>query len=278
MTQDLGKIAAANAISDVYAMGAEPVMALAILGFPEKLSPEVAHQIMVGGAETCKEAGIRLAGGHSIDDTEPKFGLSVSGVGHPDEMWSNATAQDGDVLVLTKPLGIGAMGSAMKKGVLSPEGQATFVQNTTFLNAAPARAARAVGIHAATDVTGFGLIGHGLEMARGAGLCVELWVDALPVIPEAVTLMASGVVPGATRRNLEFVEDSTTWDADVNEIDQKIVADPQTSGGLLFAVAADKVSALIAACEAAGCLCATAVGRVVSGQGVRVVKHPPKAS
>jgi selenide, water dikinase len=266
-----GMIAAANAISDVYAMGAEPVVALAILGLPVKKLPlSVGGEIMAGGAEICRQAGIRIAGGHSIDDTEPKFGLSVTGVVHPDRIWRNSGGRAGDVLVLTKPLGVGSMGSGIKKGVLSEEQYRAFVRTTTFLNAAPAAAARRVGVNAATDITGFGLLGHTLEMAQGAGLAAELRMADLPVLPGARELMAQGVVPGATGRNLRHVGPHLRASG-VSELELKLAADPQTSGGLLLAVPEENLAALLDACVEEGTLCAAPVGRLVEGEGITLL-------
>jgi selenide, water dikinase len=266
-----GQIAAANAISDIYAMGAQPIVALAILGYPTKLlSPEVARQIMLGGSDICQKAGIQIAGGHSIDDTEPKFGLSVTGVAHPNDLWQNSTAKEGDLLVLTKPLGVGTMGSANKKGLLSPEQYASFVKTTTFLNDKPADVARDVGVSAATDVTGFGLLGHSLEMAKGAGLQLQLWSNELPILPGALDLILNGVIPGATGRNLNHVEPVTDYAENVEPHLKAIMADPQTSGGLLFAVPPQNVERILEGLSKKGALCGAVVGRFQKGQGLVV--------
>ena len=266
-----GQIAAANSLSDIYAMGAEPISALAILGFPKaKLPLSLAQQIMAGGADICQKAGISIAGGHSIDDAEPKFGLSVSGVVHPDQIWQNSTAQEGDFLVLTKPLGVGAMGQAIKKGLLTEEGYASFLRNTTTLNDRPMRAARRSGVHAATDITGFGLLGHVLEMANGAGMCAELSYEMLPVLDAALPLLAEGIKPGATARNLAYVGQYTTFDDELTDVAKWLLADPQTSGGLLFAVSPQNVADLIDALVEEQALCAAVIGRLVEGSGLRV--------
>jgi len=266
-----GQIAAANAISDIYAMGAQPIVALAILGYPTKLlSPEVARQIMLGGNDICQKAGIQIAGGHSIDDIEPKFGLSVTGVAHPNDLWQNSTAQEGDILVLTKPLGIGTMGSANKKGLLTPKQYDSFVKTTTFLNDRPADAARKVGVSAATDVTGFGLLGHSLEMAKGAGLQLQLWSNELPILSGALDLISDGVIPGATGRNLNYVAPVTVYAENVEQDLKAIMADPQTSGGLLFAVPPQNVDRLLEGLNKKGALCGAVVGRFQKGQGLVV--------
>lgn len=254
-----GQIAATNAISDVYAMGGTPLSALAIVGFPVgKLGNDVMARILEGGAAACAGAGIAIVGGHSIDDTEPKFGLSVTGVVHPDRIWRNSTAQDGDWLVLTKPLGVGTHASAVKKGVLPADAYDDLVRTTTTLNRAAAEAGHAVGVRTATDVTGFGLLGHASEIALGSGLTATLVISALPVLPHARALLEAGVVPGATRRTLAHY--AADFADDVTEIDRLLIADPQTSGGLLFAVA--DPAPLVAALEARGALAAAVVGRL----------------
>lgn len=258
-----GRIAATNAISDVYAMGGKPLFALAIVGIPvAKLPPSVMATILEGGAAACRDAGISIVGGHSIDDTEPKFGLAVTGIVHPDKVWRNSTGQAGDLLVLTKPLGVGCLASAVKKGVISSSGYDALVKTTTFLNRAPYEAALEVGVSAATDVTGFGLLGHTHEVASGAGLTAELWVEALPEIPEAREVLAGGTVPGATARMLAWHGAEADWADDITDLDRKILADPQTSGGLLFAVPPARVEALQAALQAKGALAWAVVGRL----------------
>lgn len=259
---DYGRIAAANSLSDVYAMGGRPTLALAILGVPVgKIDLDVVARILEGGAAACADAGVQIAGGHSIDDPELKFGLSVSGLVHPGQYWTNAGARPGDWIVLTKPLGAGAMASAVKKQLLPPEGYTSLVTTATFLNRVPMEAARAVGVHACTDVTGFGLLGHCWKMARGSGVTAELWVDRLPVQPTARELLAAGVFPGATGRNLNHYAPHTTWAEGVTDQDRLLLGDPQTSGGLLFAVADDRKDALVAELERRGARCAAVIGR-----------------
>lgn len=260
---DFGRIAATNAISDIYAMGGTPTMALAIVGLPvKKLPPEVMAVILEGGAKACESAGIAIVGGHSIDDEEPKFGLSVTGVVHPDKIWRNCTGRAGDLLVLTKPIGVGTLAGSVKSGKITPPRYEQLIRVTTFLNRAPAEAAREVGVTAATDVTGFSLLGHTHEMAVGAGLAAELWLDRVPVIPGARDSLAEGSVPGATGRNLAHYGADAVWDEAVTELDRKLLADPQTSGGLLFAVAPERVDALVAALQARGALAAAVVGKL----------------
>jgi selenide,water dikinase len=269
---DFGRIAAANAISDIYAMGAVPVMALAILGWPRsKLPMEAAGRVMAGGAEVCREAGIRIVGGHSIDDAEPKFGLVVSGTAHPDRVLRNSTGRAGDVLVLTKPLGSGALAQGVKKGAVEGQMADDLVATMVHLNRGASEAAHEVGVHAATDVTGFSLLGHTLEMADGAGLGAELWLDSIPVLPGARELIAQGIHPGATSRNLGHFQDRIEWAPRLDAHAPQLLADPQTSGGLLLAVPPEREETLISELRARGCLAYAGVGRLVEGEGLRVL-------
>lgn len=267
---DYGRIAAANSLSDVYAMGGRPIVALAILGMPiKKISPEVMARVLEGGAATCREAGVPIAGGHSIDDAEPKFGLSVTGVVHPDRVWTNRGARPGDVLVLTKPIGSGILGSAIKQEKISTEQYDALVRNATTLNRAACEAGQRVGgIRACTDVTGFGLLGHLHKMAAASGVSAELSFGAVPLLPGARSLLESGVVPGATGRNLAWFE--AEWAEELGANDRQLLADPQTSGGLLFAVAPETAEALIAELERSGCLCAARIGRMTVEGAARV--------
>lgn len=274
--RDYGRIAAANSLSDVYAMGGRPVLALAIVGFPAKQLPmEIGAEILAGGAEICAEAGIPLAGGHSIDDVDVKFGLSVSGLVHPDRLLRNSAARPGDWLVLTKPLGTGALSTGFKAGLLAPETYAAMVRSMTTLNRAAAEVAVAEGLRAATDVTGFGLLGHAGGMAKGSGVTIELWRDRLPVLPQALELIAAGKHPGAVGRNLAFWGPEADWDPALSEADRKLFVDPQTSGGLLLAVPDDLLHRVLAGL--AGSLAAAVIGRVdVAGPlPLRVRAHAP---
>lgn len=277
--RDFGRIAAANSLSDVYAMGGRPISALAILGIPtSKLPVEIAAEILAGGAEVCKAAGVSIVGGHSIDDAEPKFGLAVLGLVHPDRILRNSGGQAGDLLVLTKPLGSGALTTALKRGALSEAELAPVIEVMATLNRAPAQAALEVGVHAATDVTGFGLLGHARGMAKGAGLALELWVDRLPLLPGARETVAAGISPGATRRNLDAYASVTTWEPGLDDVDRKLVADPQTSGGLLLAVPEARVGQLVAALRAHGALASAVVGRLLPGEGVVVRARAPEGA
>jgi selenide,water dikinase len=268
---DFGRIAAANALSDVYAMGGEPISALAILGLPiKKLPAEVGALIMAGAGAVCAAAGVQIVGGHSIDDTEPKFGLSVTGRVHPDAVWRNSTGQAGDKLILTKALGTGCLTTAIKRGALSEDDTRRVIEIMASLNQEAGAAGREVGVSAATDVTGFSLLGHSREMADGAGLGLDLVVERFPVIPGARAVLAQGIAPGATARNLAYYGADVVWDDAVTEVDRKILGDPQTSGGLLFAVAPHKAAALVAALSARGTGAAHIVGELSVEPGVRV--------
>jgi selenide, water dikinase len=243
---DFGRIAATNAISDIYAMGGRPIMALAIVGMPlEKLPVSAIRGILAGGESVCAAAGIPIAGGHSIDTLEPIYGLVALGLVHPDKVKRNSSAKPGDVLVLGKPLGIGILSAALKKGKLSAAGYAEMVKWTTRLNTPGQALAEMPAVHALTDVTGFGLAGHLLEMCRGASLGAEVKFDALPVIAEALDWVRQGVATGASERN---------WKGYGHEVDlsgeewkRKLITDPQTSGGLLVACAPEAVPQVLKA-------------------------------
>ncbi len=236
--RDFGRIAATNALSDVYAMGGTPILALALVGMPlDKLPPEVIGRILEGGASVCREAGIPIAGGHSIDVLEPIYGLVGVGVVDPARVRTNAGARDGDILVLTKPLGIGILSAGLKKERLSPAGYADMLRWTTLLNRAGANLAAIDGVHAMTDVTGFGLAGHLLEMCRGANLTAQLRFDDLPLIDEAAHLARDGIATGASARNWASYGEAVTLAATLAPWQRALATDPQTSGGLLIACA-----------------------------------------
>ena len=257
-----GQIAATNALSDVYAMGATPILALALVGMPVNvLSPHTIGRTLQGGASVCKAAGIPVAGGHSIDSVEPIYGLVALGLVHPDHVLTNRGARPGDMLMLTKALGVGVLSAAFKQGRLDREGYRTLLASTTKLNTLGAKLAGRPGVHAVTDVTGFGLLGHALEMARGAGATVAL-TDRPPVLGPAWRLLEEGVRTGASTRN---------WAAYGHEVDglgegplRDLMTDPQTSGGLLIAAAEDEVRDLQALARING-FSAPVVGRVVEG-------------
>ena len=264
--RDFGRIAATNALSDVYAMGATPIFALAVVGMPlDKLPREVIGAILQGGAEVCREAGIPIAGGHSIDVLEPIYGLVGLGVVDPAKVKTNAGARDGDVLVLSKPLGVGILSAALKKGLLSAQGYATMIQWTTTLNRVGARLADIEGVHAVTDVTGFGLAGHLLEMCRGSKLGAQLRFATLPVIAEAAVLVREGIATGASARNWASYGQDLALMAAAEQWQRTLLTDPQTSGGLLIACAESALEAVQAAISAAQGEQGAVIGRMVAG-------------
>jgi selenide, water dikinase len=239
---DFGRIAATNAISDVYAMGGTPLFALALLGMPlGKLPVEAAQQILAGGAAVCKAAGIPIAGGHSIDNPEPLYGLVAIGVVHPARIKRNNLAQAGDVLILAKGIGVGVMGAALKKGELREKAYQQMIDVTTQLNTPGIALSALPGVHAMTDVTGFGLLGHLHEMSRGSKLRVDICYANVPVLSAAVHLAQAGYITGASERNWASVGPHTQLPADFAEWQRKLLCDPQTSGGLL--VACDRATA-----------------------------------
>ena len=269
---DFGRIAATNALSDVYAMGGRPIFALALVGMPVNvLSTETIGRILAGGASVCAEAGIPVAGGHSIDSVEPIYGLVALGLVHPDRVLTNRGARVGDVLILTKGLGVGVLSAALKQERLDDAGYATLIASTTRLNAVGADLAQMDGVHAMTDVTGFGLLGHALEMARGSGLGVELDAASAPLLDGVEALARDGVRTGASGRNWISYGEGVVLPAGFEDWRRDLLTDPQTSGGLLVAVAAEGSEAVLATIRAAGFDRAAVVGRVVEGAGVRVV-------
>ena len=241
-----GAIAAANALSDIYAMGATPLFALSIVGFPEKRLPlKVLRRILDGAMSVANEAGIAIIGGHSIEDTELKYGLAVSGVVHPDRILRNSGARPGDHIVLTKPIGTGIITTAMKRGIAEPETAERAISIMSALNRGAAEAAADCAVTACTDVTGFGLLGHLKEMTEGSGVDAEIWLEAVPVIPGTRELAADGVVPGGTVNNHAFVSPVVDWDPSISHTDRLVLSDAQTSGGLLIAIAGEDVPKLV---------------------------------
>jgi selenide,water dikinase len=263
---DFGRIAAANAISDVYAMGGRPIMALALVAMPVNQLPlDVIGRIVQGGESICREAGIPIAGGHTIDSVEPIYGLVVMGVAHPDKIRRNADAQAGDVLVLGKPLGVGVLSAALKKGKLDAAGYAQLIATTTQLNKPGPQLADLPGVHAITDVTGFGLAGHALELARGAKLRVVLDWPALPLLPGVAAMAADGFVTGASGRNWAGYGADVTLSAALPAVAQDLLSDPQTSGGLLVSCDAASVDAVLRLFRDGGFGAAAVIGRVEAG-------------
>jgi selenide,water dikinase len=264
-----GRIAAANALSDVYAMGGKPVMALAILGMPlDKLSVSVVREILQGGASICAEAGIPVAGGHSIDAPEPIYGLAVVGLCRPDEIRRNSGARAGDALILTKGIGVGVYSAALKKGALSDAGYAEMVASTTLLNRAGTTLARESAVHAITDVTGFGLLGHALEMARGSGATLNIDFERVPFLKESIALVESGYATGASGRNWASYGEKIALPRNAPNWQRTILTDPQTSGGLLVACSSECAEAICTSIEAAGYPLARIIGSVSAGEPI----------
>lgn len=260
-----GRIAAANALSDVYAMGGRPILALALVGMPlAKLPEEAIREIIHGGQSICAEAGIPIAGGHSIDTLEPIYGLVAIGLAHPARVKTNHTAQAGDVLILGKPLGIGILSAALKKNLLDAAGYAEMLHWTTKLNVTGTRLAECPDVHAMTDVTGFGLAGHLLEICRGSELAARVEFDRLPRIGQAQRHLSNGISTGASSRNWQSYGEEVSIGGE--EWRQKLITDPQTSGGLLVACAPQAVNAVLAAFHADGFDQAAVIGQMEIGE------------
>ena len=259
-----GRITGANALSDLYAMGAEPLFALNLVGFPlNDLPAEMLGEILKGGSDMAAEAGISIVGGHSIDDAEPKYGMSVTGKVHPDKIISNAGAREGDILILTKPIGTGVIATAIKKGVAPQSVIDEAVKWMTTLNRAGAEAMVEIGVLAATDVTGFGLFGHLHEMLLGSEVGAEIVASQVPVIEGTRELLATGIYPGGSKANFDFVDPFVEWGKDITEETKKILCDAQTSGGLIIAVAETKKEAIISALELRG-VYNKVIGRIIA--------------
>ncbi len=265
---DFGRIAAANALSDIYAMGASPILALAILGMPvNRLSAATIARVLEGGSAICAEAGVPIAGGHSIDSVEPIYGLVALGLVHPDRILTNRAARAGDVLILTKALGAGVLGAAFKAGVLDKDGYASLIASTTQLNTLGRDLGEEAGVHGVTDVTGFGLLGHALEMARGSGLDALIDPAAPAWLPGAEAFARRRVVTGASGRNWASYGDDVAADPALQDWRRDLLCDPQTSGGLLIAVARDAAAAVLDLARRRGFAATRVVGRMESGGG-----------
>jgi selenide,water dikinase len=263
---DFGRIAATNALSDVYAMGGAPILALAILAMPiNVLSREVIREILRGGETICAQAGIPIAGGHSIDSVEPIYGLAAIGVVHPRHVKRNSGAQAGDALVLGKPLGVGILSAALKKQQLDDPGYRAMIDTTTRLNRAGPELARLPGVHAMTDVTGFGLLGHLLEMCRGAGLGARISMAKVPLLDDVLAMAQAGLVTGASGRNWAAYGDEVQLAPHLEGAPQALLCDPQTSGGLLIACAQDAVAAVMSVFERHGFTHAAPIGAMSPG-------------
>lgn len=266
-----GQIAAANALSDIYAMGAKPLTVLNLVSFPiSKLDMGVLADILRGGSDKIKEAGALLIGGHSIDDPEPKYGLAVTGIVHPHQVLSNATARPGDVLILTKPLGVGIITTGIKRGLISLEAEAEVVRVMATLNKGAAEAALEVGVNALTDVTGFGLLGHLHEMMQASKVKAHVDSQAVPVLESVWEAIEQKAVPGGTMANRRYLEDKVEFAAEVAEPVRLVLADAVTSGGLLIAVSEEKAPALIEALRQKGTPAAARIGQVLEGEAGKI--------
>ena len=269
---DFGRIAATNAISDVYAMGGKPVMALAVLGMPvDKIPIEMVREILKGGASVCATAGIPVAGGHSIDCPEPVYGLAVIGVCRPDQVRRNADARAGDALILTKAIGVGIYSAAIKKGALPPAGYSEMIASTTLLNKIGSELAGDKDVHAITDVTGFGVLGHALEMARGSNLTLNIKSSEVPFLKQAEALAQEGFITGASHRNWASYGAGVTLPEGIPDWRRHLLTDPQTSGGLLIACAPERAAELVEKIVAAGYPSTRVIGQAEAGDAhVRV--------
>ncbi len=269
-----GQIAAANALSDVYAMGGRPLAMLSIVGFPrDRLPLGILGEILKGGAEKGREAGVSVVGGHSIDDAEPKIGYAVAGLVRPDRIWKNVGARPGDALVLTKPIGTGIISTAIKQGRAPAAAVELAIRTMALLNRAAAEAVAQVRAHAVTDVTGFGLLGHLREMTCGSGVRARLVASRIPLLPEVVALAEAGHVPGGTKRNLRAAASGVRWDPAIADPLRAVIADAQTSGGLL--VATPEGPALLQALARAGVSDARQVGEVVAEDAAGTIEVVP---
>lgn len=235
-----GQISAANALSDIYAMGASPLIALNIVCFPNCLPYEALFQILKGGADKVKEAGAIIAGGHTVSDDEPKYGMAVSGLVNPKEVITNSGARKGDLLILTKPLGIGIISTAFKADMVDPVTYDKFIATMIQLNRESSRVMKEAGAHACTDITGFGLLGHATEMAEASGVSFIFSLDEIPLLPQVKDLASLGLIPGGAYRNSDYLKDKVFFEPGISQVEQAILFDPQTSGGLLFAIAPEK--------------------------------------
>ncbi len=267
-----GQIAAANSVSDIYAMGGLPLTALSIIGFPiETMSHRIMNQILRGGVDKMEEAGVSIVGGHSIKDNEVKFGFAVTGTIHPEKIITNAKAQPGDILVLTKPLGTGVIGFASQIGKASAESLNTISQSMAELNKIPAEIMVDMGVKTATDVTGFGLLGHLSEMAAQSKVTVEIFVDRVPVFDRVFDYIRQGMISGAIERNKEFASQYVTTTSGVSEERETVLYDPQTSGGLLIAIHPDGAEELVSRLKKKGIEHTSVIGKVVSKSDGQII-------
>lgn len=262
-----GQIAAANALSDIYAMGGKPLTVMNIVGFPiSKLDKSILAAILEGGADKVREAGATLVGGHSIDDVDPKFGMAVTGLVDPRKVWTNANAKAGDALILTKPIGMGITTKAIKEGVAGEEVIAQVTYWMAMLNRQAAEIAKAYTVHAATDVTGFGLVGHALEMAKGSSLRLTIAAHQVPILPMTAEFAKQGLVPAGSRRNAAFVAQATTYATGLDPIMPTLLTDAVTSGGLLLSVPEEQAASLVAELAQAGMTQSAVIGYFDDGE------------
>lgn len=268
-----GLIAAANSLSDIYAMGGEPLLAMNIVCFPNCLPLEVLAEIIRGGADKCTEANCLVVGGHTVQDDEPKFGLSVSSVIHPKDVWKNSSSQPGDVLVLTKPIGVGILNTALKGGLLQEDSETykQLVHSMSTLNVQGKRAAEGLRVHACTDITGFGLMGHAFEMAMGSDTTLVLEAERIPILPEAISFASMGLVPAGAYDNRSYVGDNAQISPQVDRALVDAIYDPQTSGGLLFSIAEEDVEEMLTRLQQLTTTSYGVVGRVIEGTGKAVI-------
>jgi selenide,water dikinase len=267
-----GQVAAANAMSDIYAMGGEPVTALNIIGFPEgKLEIEALELLMLGGADKVNEAGAVIVGGHTMTDSELKYGLSVMGTIHPDNVVLTAGAVPGDAIILTKPLGTGIYSTAMKKGVLDEEQERLFIDQMIALNAPAARAMVAAGAHACTDVTGFGLAGHALEMATASDVTIAIDMVSVPLLPDAADLASQGLLTGGGMSNVQFTSITLEVEGSLTREQKMLLHDPQTSGGLLISLPAEKAQGLVDSLRNSGAVYAAVIGEALPQAGKQIL-------
>ncbi len=268
---DFGRIAAANSLSDVYAMGGRPVTALNIVCFPkDQMDISILRKVLEGGLAMMHQAGVILLGGHTVDDPELKYGLSVTGVIHPEKVVHNNTACPGDVLILTKPLGVGVISTAIKRGLASKEAIAAVTASMTFLNRAASEAMQAVGVSACKDITGFGLLGHAVEMVEDTKVGFVINTASVPYFPAAKDYAGQGIMPGGLGRNRDYRQAQVTMGKDVPQFLQDLLYDPQTSGGLLIAVSPSKAPRLLKKLRTAGVASAAVIGEVVSAPAGRI--------
>jgi selenide,water dikinase len=265
-----GEIAAANSLSDIYAMGCKPLVALNVIGFPKKLSMDILAKILQGGASKAAEAGISIIGGHTIDDNEPKYGLVVTAIAEIDDVIANAGARAGDDLILTKPLGSGIVTTAIREGAAGEDLIAKITQLMATLNRDAALAMEKFSLHACTDVTGFSLLGHLHEVTLASGVGAEIFLDQIPVLSEVWELARKKYIPGGARTNLTFLSDALEWDPSISASEQLVLSDPQTSGGLLAAVSPEEGERLIEELKKRGTLAAHRIGRILEDPSAKI--------